>query len=78
MRELCEERLKNLAINDRAESSHRIKKLLKSEIIYVLKNYFNVTGESVDIDISIDGSGKYNITISASASVLRLVRLFAD
>lgn len=78
MKEVCENRLKNIAVHDRLESSLKIKKLLKSEMVYILKNYFDVTGESVDVDISVNEYGKYNITMTASANILRMVRVFAD
>ena len=78
MRDVCVSRLQNMARQDKSELSSKINKLIKSEVLYLLRNYFDVSGDGVDVDIVVDEYGKYNININAKANTFKVVRLFAD
>ena len=78
MKEFCESRLKNFAIQDKTENLYKLKKLIKSEILYVLKNYFDVSADTIDVELSVNGDNQYDISVLAKANVIKIVRLFAD
>lgn len=78
MRDVCVSRLQNIARQDKSELSSKINKLIKSEVLYLLRNYFDVSGDGIDVDIVVDEYGKYNININAKANTFKVVRLFAD
>ena len=78
MRDICVSRLQNMIKQDKSELSSKMNKLIKSEVLYLLRNYFDVSGDGVDVDIVVDGCGKYNININAKANTFKVVRLFAD
>lgn len=72
----CEERLKDMIVIDKQNIPQKINKLLKSEILYLFRNYFDVTAEDIDVNIDIDEYGKYHIDISALARNIKSVHLF--
>ena len=78
MMDVCESRLKSFAVQDKSENLYKLKKLIKSEILYVLKNYFDVTADGVDVELSVDVNNQYNISVMAKANVIKIVRLFSD
>ncbi len=62
---LNEERLKNLIATDRSENPNKILKLLKSEVLNVLRNYFDINFDDLDISIIINKKGEYDLQINA-------------
>lgn len=62
---LNEERLKNLIATDRNENPNKILKLLKSEVLNVLRNYFDINFDDLDISIIINKKGEYDLQINA-------------
>lgn len=72
----CEERLKDMIVIDKQNIPQKINKLLKSEILYLFRNYFDVTAEDIDVNIDIDEYGKYHIDIRALARNIKSVHLF--
>ena len=68
----CEERLKSMMLIDKSETPQKINKVLKAEIIYLLKNYFDITAEDVDIDLGIDKTGEYILSITAKSHFLKV------
>lgn len=62
---LNEERLKNLIAIDRSENPNKILKLLKSEVLNVLRNYFDINFDDLDISIIINKKGEYDLQINA-------------
>lgn len=78
MRDLAnlENRLKNIIVADKKENPEKIERLLKSEIINVLKNYFDITSEDVSLSILINDDGKYDLQINAISSFLKIAHTF--
>lgn len=73
----CEDRLKSMIIIDKQDSPQKINKVLKSEILFVLKNYFDVSAEDVNLEININDFGRYTITITADARNMRIAHVFS-
>ena len=69
-------RLKNIIVADKKENPEKIERLLKSEIMNVLKNYFDITSEDVSLSILINDDGKYDLQINAISSFLKIAHTF--
>lgn len=74
---LLENRLKNIIISDKKENPSKIEKVLKSEIINVLKNYFEITSEDVNLNILINKDGLYDVQINFVSRAMKIVNVFA-
>lgn len=72
----CEERLKSMIVTNKQECPKNITKLLKSEIIFVLKNYFDVTADDVVMNISVNEFARFNIYIEAEARNIKIAHIF--
>ena len=61
-------RIDNLIKVDKKENPEKIIKLLKSEIVYVFKNYMDINMDDVKLDMGIDNNGKYLINFSCEVN----------
>lgn len=55
---------------DKRENPLKIVKLIKSEIYYILRNYMDIKIEDCDLNIGIDNSGKYVLSLQVESSRL--------
>ena len=76
--ESCESRLKSMIVMDKQETPQKINKILKSELIYVLRNYFEICAEDLSLDISVMNTGKYEISIRAESKNIKIAHVFSD
>ena len=67
--ENCEERLKSIVVLDKQETPQKINRLLKSELLYLLRNYFDICAEDLNLDIAINQNGKYEINVLGELDV---------
>ena len=74
MNDLSTIRLNNLIKADKKDNPEKIIKLVKSEIVFVLKNYMDIKYDDVKLDIGIDNNGKYLINFSGEVSRIFLVK----
>ena len=72
----CEDRLKAMIISDKQGTPQKINKLLKAEILFVLKNYFDITSEDLAFDIIVDSFGKYEINVVGKARGIKVDKVF--
>ena len=68
----CEDRLKSMMLIDKSEAPQKINKVLKAEILYLLKNYFDITAEDIDLDLGIAETGEYILDITAKSRFLKV------
>jgi septum formation topological specificity factor MinE len=73
---VCENRLKNIIVADKQENPIKIKKVVRAEIIQVLRNYFDVSMDDVDFDIVITDDGFYNIIIDVVSRNMKFANSF--
>ena len=73
---VCENRLKNIIVADKQENPIKIKKVVRAEIIQVLRNYFDISMDDVDFDIVITDDGFYNITIDVVSRNMKFANSF--
>ena len=70
---ICNERLKNVLVIDKKDNTNKILNVLKSDILYVLKNYMEINNENLEVNISITQLGTYQVTILADVSRLKIL-----
>ena len=70
---LCENRLKQVLFNDKKENPQKIINIIKSEILYILKNYMEIKAEDVDIDIQLDENGNYKLELIGKIQRLKMI-----
>ena len=67
---VCEKRLKQVLVLDK-QINNSIINIIKSDVLYALKNYMEITANDINLDLDIDEFGFYNLNISAK--VRRLI-----
>lgn len=61
------ERLKKILLNNKSFIPSGIYNAIKFDILKVLRSYFQIKKEDIDINIEIDSSGKYSLEINVIA-----------
>ena len=74
--ECCENRLKSMMVMNKQEKPQKINRLLKSEILFLLKNYFDITADDLSFDIAVNEFGKYVIQINAECRNMIIAQTF--
>jgi len=74
----CEERLKSMIISDKQENPEKISRLIKSELLYLLKNYFDISSDDMFVNISIGENGRYLLDINAQARDIIIPKMFVN
>jgi septum formation topological specificity factor MinE len=64
-------RLKTVLLHDKLLLPNNFEEVLKSEISSLLDNYMSVRRDSVDINISVNQDGEYEIVVKAYADRLK-------
>lgn len=79
MRDLVNDnsRLKNLIASDRKENPVKIEKILKSELVNVMRNYFEISMDDVNLSILINKDGWYDIQLNVLSQTLCIANTFA-
>lgn len=75
---MCETRLKNVLVKNKEDNPSKIKNVLKSEILYILKNYMEISAENLDLDIFVDNNGYYQLQLLAKARRIKPASSFVD
>ncbi len=72
----AETRLKKIISADKKENPIKIERLLKSEIYYILKNYFEINSEDMSLNIKINEDGKYQLQLNAISRSIKMSQTF--
>lgn len=70
-----ENRLKQILVSDKEENPIKIINVLKSDVLNLLKNYMEISGDDLDVTITVDEYGFY--VFNAYSRVRRLRSLSA-
>ena len=70
-----ENRLKNILILDKEDNPEKFINVLKCDLIMVLKNYMEISGDDLDVNLTIDEYGCF--IFNAYSKVKRLKNLTA-
>lgn len=76
MKNLCQERLKNMIVIDKKENPQRLERLIKAEIYYVLKNYFDIRHDDLDVNLEVNADGQYVCNISCMSNTIKIAKCF--
>lgn len=74
--ESCEDRLRSIIVLDKQETPQKINKILKAEVLYLLKNYFDICAEDLMLNISVNEYGKYTINIVGECRNMKIAHTF--
>lgn len=64
-------RLKDMLASDKRSSPIKLESIVKSEIVYLLKNYMEIEANNVDFSININDENKYIIVLNAKVDRLK-------
>ena len=67
------DRLKKVLISDKHFNPERIKEVIKSDILYILKNYTDVEADDLNFEINVENNGGYKISIDANCTRLKFL-----
>lgn len=70
-----EERLKNVLCGDKKQNPEKMIKIVKAEVFQLLKNYFEIDGDGIDVKIKVENN-QYDVNISFSSSCIRIANTF--
>ena len=65
-----------MIVLDKQETPQKMDKLIKAEILYLLKNFFDITAEDLVLNISVGEFGKYNIEIKGECRNMKIAHVF--
>ena len=71
-------RLNYVLKKDKELNPDYIKEVIKSDVYYMLNNYFDVDFFDINIKIDVDDSKKYNIKIEALGDRLKIMKKLID
>lgn len=68
-------RLNEVIKKDKQINPQYIKDVIKSDIFYLLNNYFEVEYDDINISINVDESNRYTITVEALGDRLKAMQV---
>lgn len=73
-----ESRLKKVLISDKHFNPERVKRVIRSDMYAVLRDYADVSPESMQFDIEINSSGDYEFYLRATAKRMKIFGALPD
>ena len=67
-----------MSIMDKKEVPQRVNKILKAELLYVLKNFFDISSEDICLEISVDKNRRYVLDVHMTSKNIKSIRSFAE
>ncbi len=74
----CERRLNSVLIKDKQENPNKILAVLRSELLYLLKNYMEISPDNLDVHITLNEKGCYRIEIEALVKRLKMANYIIE
>ncbi len=72
----CEDRLRGMLACDKGSNPERMERVIKSEMLYVMRNYFEVAYEDMEVSIGVREDGKYEVNMTLVSPIIKLARCF--
>jgi len=72
----CNDRIKNIIFTDKNETSIKINKVLKAEILYVLQNYMNIASEDLNLEVNLNKNNLYELKVIGVATSIKNAKIF--
>jgi len=73
---ICENRLKNIVVSDKRENPIRIERVLRAELMNVIRNYFEVSSDDLDLSILIREDGRYDLQLNVISRTIKFANSF--
>jgi septum formation topological specificity factor MinE len=70
-----EERLRNVLGGDKKQNPEKMVKIIKSEVFFLLKDYFEINRDDVDVGIFMENN-KYRVNINFSSNAIKIANTF--
>ena len=70
------DRLKNILISDKKQNPQKMVKIIKSEVTYLLRNYFEICDEDVNVKIDVGSQNMYEVDINFVSSAIKIAKTF--
>ena len=67
----CEDRLKNMMIIDKSDNPSKIIRVVKAELYYVLRNYFEIDKDDMQLEMSVADNGRYILKLVCESRTIK-------
>ena len=74
----CEERMKQMIVVDKINDSKKIVRVVHAELVFLLKNFFDICSDDVEVNLDVDKNGKYLLSVNVVSRVIKGVRCFGN
>ena len=68
-------RLDNVIKKDKQNNPQYMKEVIKSDIFYILNNYFEVQFDDIDISVDLTDNNMYNLRINAMGDRMKVMQI---
>ena len=68
-------RLDNVIKKDKQINPQYMKEVIKSDVFYVLNNYFEVQFDDIDISVDLTDNNMYNLKINAIGDRMKIMQI---
>lgn len=72
----CVERLKNIIVADKSENPQKVERVIKSELLHTLNNYFDLAYDDLQVDICVNEKGNYILSLVCESKNLKTFKSF--
>lgn len=71
-------RAEQILLKDKMQETNCFTEVVRSDVYYILNNYFQVAEKSLSINVDVDDYGIYTININCKADKLKRVKTLYD
>lgn len=75
--ECCENRMREMVASDKHEGVSKLNKVLKAELLYLLKNYLDITAEDLKVEVLYNKIHGYTISMEVKARAIKIAYVFS-
>ena len=65
-----------MLVIDKKENPQRIERVIRAEIFHILKNFFDIAYEDMDISLEVDADGRYVLNMSCISNTIKVAKCF--
>ena len=66
-----------MIVLDKQETPQKINRLIKAEMLFLLRNYFDICAEDLSLDIVVNEYGRYILDIKGEARNIKIAHIFS-
>ncbi len=65
-----------MLVIDKKENPQRIERVIKAEIFHILKNFFDMRNEDLDLSLEVDSLGRYVLNMTCVSNTIKIAKCF--